>query len=84
MVATMTQATGDAGTLTALVDALGFRRLDGLHLRIDGTRTTAEVSGVAHRLPTTMRVSLRTANRLIAAGAPVHMSEPTTSSSRGG
>ena len=84
MVATMTQASGNAATLTALADALGFRRLDGIHLRIDGARTTAEVTGVAHRLPTTMRVSLRTANRLIAAGAPVHLSEPVTSVSRGG
>jgi hypothetical protein len=52
------------------VSALGFRRVDYVSLIIDESGTTAEVTGVTHRLPRTIRVPLHTANELIGAGVP--------------
>jgi hypothetical protein len=52
------------------VSALGFRRVDFVRLIVDEQGTTAEVTGVTHRLPHTIRVPLRTAKALIQAGVP--------------
>jgi hypothetical protein len=52
------------------VSALGFRRVECVHLIVDEHGTTAEVTGVTHRLPRTIRVPLRTAQALIDAGVP--------------
>jgi len=52
------------------VSSLGFRRVDFVRLIVDEDGTTAEVTGVTHRLPRTIRVPLRTANALIEAGVP--------------
>jgi hypothetical protein len=52
------------------VSALGFRRVEYVRLIVDEDGTTAEVTGVAHRLPRTIRIPLRTANALIEAGVP--------------
>jgi len=53
-----------------LVSALGFRRIEYVTLIVDEQGTTAEVTGVTHRLPHTIRVPLTTANALIEAGVP--------------
>ena len=50
--------------------ALGFRRIEFVCLIVDEDGTTAEVTGVTHRLPRTIRVPLHTANALIEAGIP--------------
>ena len=55
---------------TLAVSALGFRRIECVRLIVDEDGTTAEVTGVTHRLPRTIRVPLRTANALIEAGVP--------------
>lgn len=50
--------------------ALGFRRIEFVRLIVDDECATAEVTGVAHRLPRTIPISLRTAHALIEAGVP--------------
>jgi hypothetical protein len=52
------------------VSALGFRRVEFVRLIVGDQGTTAEVVGVTHRLPHTIRVPLRTAQALIDAGVP--------------
>jgi hypothetical protein len=57
-------------TTRAAVSMLGFRRVDFVRLIVDEDGTTAEVTGITHRLPRTIRVPLRTATALIDAGVP--------------
>lgn len=52
------------------VSCLGFRRIEFVRLIVDEDGTTAEVTGVTHRLPRTIRIPLRTAHALIEAGVP--------------
>ena len=52
------------------VSALGFRRVEFVRLLVDEDGTTAEVTGITHRLPRTIRVPLHTAIALIEAGVP--------------
>ncbi len=49
---------------------LGFRRIEFVDVVVDERGARASVTGVAHRLPHTVRVSLRTARELIEAGVP--------------
>ena len=53
-----------------LVSFLGFRRVEYVSLIVDEHGTTAEVTGITHRLPHTIRVPLSTATALIEAGVP--------------
>lgn len=48
-----------------------MRRVDGVRLIVGDGTTRAEVYGIGHRFPTTARVSLTTASRLVQAGAPL-------------
>ena len=52
------------------VSTLGFRRVDFVRLIVDEDGTTAEVTGVTHRLPRTVQVPLQRAQALIDAGVP--------------
>jgi len=52
------------------VSALGFRRVEFVRLLVDEDGTTAEVTGITHRLPRTIRIPLHTAIALIDAGVP--------------
>jgi hypothetical protein len=52
------------------VSALGFRRVQYISLIVDEQGTTAEVTGITHRLPHTIRVPLHTAATLLRAGVP--------------
>jgi len=59
------------GEMRRSMSALGFRRIECVRLILDEDGTTAaEVTGVTHRLPRTIRVPLRIANALIEAGVP--------------
>ncbi len=58
------------GVTRRSVSALGFRRVDYVCLVVDEHGTSAEVTGVTHRLPRTIRVPLHTAQELIEAGVP--------------
>ena len=58
------------GVTRPSVSALGFRRVEFVCLIVDEQGTTAEVTGITHRLPRTIRVPLRAAHALIAAGVP--------------
>jgi hypothetical protein len=58
------------GVTRGSVSALGFRRVDYVSLIVDEDGTAAEVTGVTHRLPRTIQVSLHTATELIEAGVP--------------
>jgi hypothetical protein len=51
--------------------AMGLRRVDYIRVTVGGGRPVAEVTGAGHRYPSTVRVPLRTANRLAAAGIPL-------------
>ena len=65
---------GEAHRPSALtVSTLGFRRIECVRLIVDEDGTTAEVTGVTHRLPRTIRVPLRTATALIEAGVPTRV-----------
>lgn len=50
--------------------ALGFRRVEYVRVVVGEGRPYGEVSGIAHRYPRTVRVSVATANRLAEAGVP--------------
>jgi hypothetical protein len=63
-------AGGEAHAPQGSVAALGFRRVEFVTLLIDEDGTTAEVTGITHRLPRTIRVPLHTAIALIDAGVP--------------
>jgi hypothetical protein len=63
----------DRVTLRQLVHALGFRRIEHVHIEVGAGYTTAEMIGTAHRYPRTVRIPLRTAARLVAAGAPLRV-----------
>jgi hypothetical protein len=58
------------GVTRRSVSALGFRRVQFVSLIVDEQGTTAEVTGVTHRLPRTIRVPLHAAQSLIEAGVP--------------
>ncbi len=60
-------------SLATVASQLGFRRVQCVHLVKRDDRVQAEVTGVIHRYPRTVRVSLAAANRLVAAGAPVRV-----------
>ncbi len=52
-----------------LPGTLGFRRIEFVNLIVGERGLSAQVTGVTHRLPRTIPVSIRTARRLIEAGA---------------
>ncbi|MFP5256198.1 MAG: hypothetical protein ACLGI8_10155 [Acidimicrobiia bacterium] len=58
-------------SLRAEADRCGFRRVHHVSIRTVGRRATAAVTGVLHRYPVTVPVSMATATRLVGAGAPV-------------
>ena len=61
------------------VSALGFRRVEFVRLLVDEDGTTAEVTGITHRLPRTIRVPLHTAIRVDRCRRPEDESRPVIS-----
>lgn len=59
--------------LAEVAAAAGFRRVQHVHLIVGPDGTSAEALGVLHRYSRTVRISLATAARLVAAGAPVQI-----------
>jgi len=59
--------------LDAATRAAGFQRIEVVRVVVDGRTTSATVTGVLHRYPRTVPVSLATARRLASAGAPVRV-----------
>jgi hypothetical protein len=59
--------------LAAASRAAGFRHVDVVQLIVGGNALVAQATGVLHRYPQTVRISLATADRLVAAGAPVQI-----------
>lgn len=59
--------------LAAASRAAGFRHVDVVQLIVGGSALVAQATGVLHRYPQTVRISLATADRLVAAGAPVRI-----------
>jgi hypothetical protein len=53
--------------------AAGFRRVELVTLIVRGTDVTARATGVLHRYPRTVPISLTTAGELVAAGAPLSL-----------
>jgi hypothetical protein len=62
-----------ASSLPAVAHALGFRSVEQVRVTSCEGRTTAEVTGVLHRYPQRVPVSLAAAVRLARAGAPLHI-----------
>jgi hypothetical protein len=54
-----------------LAEALGFRSIESVVVTRGDRGTVADVIGVLHRYPRTVRVPLPVAARLVLAGAPV-------------
>jgi hypothetical protein len=64
--------------LAAASRAAGFRHVDVVQLIVGGNALVAQATGVLHRYPQTVRISLATADRLVAAGAPVRIQRART------
>lgn len=62
-----------ASSLAAVARALGFRSVELVTVTSGVGGTTAEVTGVLHRCPRTVPVSLAAATRLVGAGAPLQL-----------
>jgi hypothetical protein len=62
----------------ALVPAL--RRIDAVRVVVDDGPVRAEVVGIGHRFPATVRVSLALAAELVEAGAPLRVEHATAGS----
>jgi hypothetical protein len=60
----------------AIRPASHFRRVELVRVTVAPGRVVAEVTGVLHRYPRTLRVSLATATELVAAGAPLRIDRP--------
>jgi hypothetical protein len=58
---------------TRSVRALGFQRVEHVCLVVGTEPPVALVTGVLHRYPRTVRVSLATANRLVVSGVPLRI-----------
>lgn len=58
--------------------ALGFRRVESVRFVLTDTGTVAEVTGVGHRLPRTVRVPVHTAQRLVEGGVPCRIEDRRT------
>lgn len=73
-------SSGDRSTvspsLAAVARAAGFRSIELVRVVVDRRATVAAVTGVLHRYPRTVPISLLTATRLVAAGAPCQIDEP--------
>jgi hypothetical protein len=69
-------ATASSPTLADVASAAGFKTVYAVRLVQRGGRTRAEATGILHRYPQTVPVSLLTAGRLVAAGAPLDVARP--------
>jgi hypothetical protein len=69
-----------SAALSRVAAACGFRRVELVRVVLRPTGTSAEATGVVHRYPRTVPISLRTAGRLAAAGAPVRIDRADTPS----
>lgn len=67
-----------SGTLARAARAAGFSRIECVRIVRTGGASRAEVTGVLHRYPQTVPVSLATATRLAAAGAPLRIEQRGT------
>lgn len=65
-------------------DRLGMKRIGWVRIVVDGDDCRAEVHGLAHRLPRTVRVAMATASSLAAEGVPllVHRTATTATEPR--
>lgn len=60
-------------SLAQAAESVGFRRVELVRVTLGPARATAEATGVLHRYPRTMAISMSAARRLVAAGAPLHI-----------
>ena len=64
-------------SLADVASTAGFKSVYSVRLVQRGGRTRAEATGILHRYPQTVPVSLLTAGRLVAAGAPLDVRQPS-------
>ena len=60
-------------SLGQVAHSIGFRHVQLVRVTVGPTRTTASATGVLHRYPLTVAISLATAGMLVAAGVPVRV-----------
>jgi len=68
------------GTRPSLADvaaSLGFRTVERVQIVVRLNGTTAEATGIVHRYPRTVSISLTAATLLAAAGAPLKVVDTT-------
>jgi hypothetical protein len=76
-VAVMRRRTGGM-SLGEACASTGFRRVELVRVVVCGTSVEANATGVLHRYPRTVQISLAAATRLAAAGAPLAIERCTT------
>lgn len=64
---------GQTPRLAGAAASAGFRTVDLVTLSTDGHHTVARASGVLHRYPRTVEISMSAAHTLVAAGAPLRV-----------
>jgi hypothetical protein len=62
-----------ASSLSRVASSLGFRRIELVRILVRPTGATAVATGVVHRYPRTVPISMTDAGRLAAAGAPLRI-----------
>jgi hypothetical protein len=74
------QSTISHGTRPSLADvaaSLGFRTVERVRVVVDTAGARAEATGIVHRYPRTVPISLAAATLLAAAGAPLRILDST-------
>lgn len=64
-------------TLVSVAASLGFRTVECVRVVVTPDGTTAEATGILHRYPRTVPISLTAATLLAAAGAPLRVVDTT-------
>jgi hypothetical protein len=64
-------------SLVSVAASLGFRTIELVRLVVTADGTTAEATGIVHRYPRTVPISLTAATQLAAAGAPLRVVDTT-------
>jgi hypothetical protein len=68
---------GTRPSLAVVAASLGFRTVERVRVVIGPHGTTADATGVVHRYPRTVPISLAAATMLAAAGAPLRVLDTT-------
>jgi hypothetical protein len=68
---------GTRPSLAGVAASLGFRTIERVRVVVTVDGTTAQATGIVHRYPRTVPISLTAATLLAAAGAPLQVVDTT-------